>query len=251
MKQDGLGSRMSGSRIVWIALLVVLIGGGLFGWERTRRASAEEAQATRSKQAAPAAVPVTLATASAVDVPVLLDGLGTVQAYNTVVVRTRVDGQIDTVGFKEGQMVNQGDILVQIDPRPYQAAFDGAQAKKAQDEASLANAKADLERYTKLGSYATRQQLDTQTATVTQQTAQIAGDQATIDNAKTQLSYATVRAPITGLAGFRLVDVGNIVNAATQTGIRPRMRCSSRRRASSNRRLRPTCACTRKRGIAC
>jgi membrane fusion protein, multidrug efflux system len=135
------------------------------------------------------------------------------------VVRTRVDGQINKIAFQEGQFVKEGDTLVEIDPRPFGAALDQAKAKKAQDEANRANANLDLQRYTKLGEFATRQQTDTQRSTVAQLTAQIAADDAAIANAQTQLDYATVKAPISGIAGLRQVDVGNIVNATTQTGI--------------------------------
>ncbi|GAB1716541.1 MAG: secretion protein HlyD [Nitrobacter sp.] len=134
-------------------------------------------------------------------------------------VRTRVDGQIDRIAFKEGQLVQKGDLLAHIDPRPLQAALDQAKAKKRQDEANLANASLDLQRYTKLGEFATRQQTDTQRSTVQQLTAQIAADEAAISNAQTQLDYTSIRAPIAGVTGFRLVDQGNIVNASTQTGI--------------------------------
>ena len=116
-------------------------------------------------------------------------------------------------------MVKQGDLLAEIDPRPFQAALDQAKAKKAQDEANLANANLDLQRYTKLGEFATRQQTDTQRSTVAQLTAQIAADEAAISNAQTQLDYTQVKSPITGVAGLRQVDIGNIVNASTQTGI--------------------------------
>ncbi len=166
-----------------------------------------------------AAVPVRTTTVEKADFPVYLTGLGTVQGFNTVVVRTRVDGQINRIAFKEGQFVKEGDTLVEIDPRPFQAALDQAKAKKAQDEANLANASLDLQRFTKLGEFATRQQTDTQRSTVAQLTAQIQADTALIENAQTQLDYATVKAPISGIVGLRQVDVGNIVNAATQTGI--------------------------------
>ena len=116
-------------------------------------------------------------------------------------------------------MVNQGDLLVEIDPRPYQAALDQAKAKKEQDQANLANANLDLQRYTKLGEFATRQQLDTQHSTVSQLTAQIAADDAAIFNAQTQLDYTAIKSPIPGVAGLRQVDIGNIVNASNQTGI--------------------------------
>ncbi len=165
------------------------------------------------------AVRVTIAPVEKADFPVYLTGLGTVQGFNTVVVRTRVDGQIDKIAFKEGQLVNQGDLLAEIDPRPYRATLDQVTAKKAQDEANLANANLDLQRYTKLGEFATRQQTDTQRSTVAQLTAQIAADEAAIFNAQTQLDYTAVKSPISGVAGLRQVDVGNIVNAATQTGI--------------------------------
>jgi multidrug efflux system membrane fusion protein len=162
---------------------------------------------------------VSLTAVEKADFPVYLTGLGAVQAFNTVVVRTRVDGQIDKIAFQEGQTVSQGDLLAEIDPRPFQAVLDQAKAKKTQDEANLANANLDLQRYTKLGEFATRQQTDTQRSTVAQLTAQIAADEAAIFNAQTQLDYTQVKSPISGVVGLRQVDIGNIVNAATQTGI--------------------------------
>ncbi|MEA2900051.1 MAG: rane fusion protein multidrug efflux system, partial [Bradyrhizobium sp.] len=137
----------------WVLLAAALLAVGYFGWQRIhgadRAAQADGAQ--KAAAARTAAVPVTVATVEKADFPVLLTGLGTVQGFNTVVVRTRVDGQIQQVAFKEGDLVKQGDLLVQIDPRPFQAALDQAKAKKAQDEANLANANLDLQRYTKLG----------------------------------------------------------------------------------------------------
>jgi membrane fusion protein, multidrug efflux system len=202
---------------VLISAVAVL---GYFGWQRFHEHDAAT-KAQQSSAASPrvAAVPVTVAPVEKTDFPVYLNGLGTVQGFNTVVVRTRVDGQIDKIAFKEGQLVNQGDLLAEIDPRPYQAILDQAKAKKSQDEANLANANLDLQRYTKLGEFATRQQTDTQRSTVAQLTAQVAADDAAISNAQTQLGYTAIKSPISGVAGLRQVDVGNIVNAATQTGI--------------------------------
>jgi membrane fusion protein, multidrug efflux system len=203
--------------ITWVLLIAVVAGGGYYGWSRYR-AGQEAAAAANTKKAAPA-VRVSIAPVQKSDFPVYLTGLGTVQGFNTVTVRTRVDGQIDKVAFKEGQMVNQGDLLVEIDPRPYQASLDAAKAKKIQDEANIANANLDLQRYTKLGEFATKQQTDTQRTTVQMLTAQIAADDAAIFNAQTQLDYTQVKSPISGVAGLRQVDIGNIVNASTQTGV--------------------------------
>lgn len=209
--------RPSPRRILAAVIAVLLLAGGFAAIERWRHGDLAEARNGGAAQQA--RVPVTLARATISDMPIYLGGLGTVQAYNTVAVRTRIDGQIESVNFREGQLVEKGHLLVKIDARPYQATLDQAKAKKAQDEALLRNTKADLERYKGIGTFASRQQVDTQTALVAQQTAQLAADQAAVENAETQLGYATVTAPITGVAGFRQVDIGNIVNAATQTGI--------------------------------
>ncbi|WP_420970948.1 efflux RND transporter periplasmic adaptor subunit [Bradyrhizobium sp. B120] len=210
---------MSKSRTIgWVLVIAAVGGAGYFGWQKhTDNQLAAEAAQKRSAQRP--AVPVKIAPVEKADFPVYLTGLGTVQAFNTVQVRTRVDGQITRIAFKEGQFVKAGDTLVEIDPRPYQATLDQAKAKKAQDEANIANANLDLQRYTKLGEFATRQQLDTQRSTVAQLTAQIAADDAAIFNAQTQVDYATVKSPIDGIVGLRLVDVGNIVNASAATGI--------------------------------
>src|SRR3954469_3265764 len=211
---------MSRSRAIrWVLLIAAIAALGYLGWQRFHGENHQAQADTQKRVPARAAVPVRTASVEKADFPVYLTGLGTVQGFNTVVVRTRVDGQINRIAFKEGQLVKEGDTLVEIDPRPYQAALDQAKAKKQQDEANLANANLDLQRYTKLGEFATRQQTDTQRSTVAQLTAQIAADEAAIFNAQTQVDYTTVRAPISGVAGLRLVDVGNIVNASTQTGI--------------------------------
>jgi len=207
--------------------LGLLIVAGLFAsaWHWRSAWYSQRTQSTSAKQAAlpiadQARVPVDVATAQREDFPVYLNGLGVAQAWNTVTIRVRVDGQIDKINFQEGQMVNQGDLLLQIDPRPFQAALDQAAAKKALDEALLANSKHDLERYSKVGTLAvSQQQIDTQAALVKQQEAQVKADQGAIDNAQVQLGYTTITAPIAGRMGFRLVDRGNIVHANDQTGV--------------------------------
>jgi multidrug efflux system membrane fusion protein len=189
--------------------------------DRVWEPPSQAAPAQQAQSSEPAPIVVTVAPVKRADFPIVLQSIGQVQAYNTVLVRARVDGQILKIAFQEGQMVNKGDLLAQIDPRPFQAILDQAVAKKAQDEANLANAKLDLGRYSTLAKqdFATKQQLDTQNALVLQLTASIAADTAAIDAARTQLDYTTIRAPISGRAGFRLIDEGNLVNAGQQTGI--------------------------------
>src|SRR6516162_10925667 len=172
-------------------------------------------------QTPPPGIPVTAGTVTVQDAPVFLNGIGTVQAYNMVAIKSRVDGQIVKVDFKEGQEVKEGDPLFQIDARPYQAALEQAQAAKLKDEAQLAGAKLDLERYSKLlgTGYQTRQSYDQQTAQVGQLQAAIKGDQAAIDNAQLNLGYADIRSPIDGRLGARLVDKGNLVHANDNTAL--------------------------------
>jgi membrane fusion protein, multidrug efflux system len=160
-------------------------------------------------------IPVTAGTVAAQDVPIFLNGIGTVQAYNMVAIKSRVDGQIVKVDFKEGQDIKEGEPLFQIDPRPFQAALEQAQSAKQKDEAQLAGAKLDLDRYEKLlgTGYQTRQSYDNQTALVAQLQAAIKGDEAQINTAKLNLSYADIRSPIDGRLGARLVDKGNLVHA--------------------------------------
>jgi multidrug efflux system membrane fusion protein len=194
-----------------VAMIVVFVGGGFAFLPKS---------ASKTSAARPAAVPVTAATADVKDVPVYLTGLGTVQAFNTVTVNTRVDGQLDKVNFTEGQNVKAGDVLAQIDPRPFQAALDLAQATKAKDQAQLANAKVDLQRYQKAGPLAnTQQQIDTQAALVQQLEATVQADQANIEAAQVQLGYTTIKAPLSGRTGTRLIDQGNIVRATSTTGL--------------------------------
>ena len=168
-----------------------------------------------------AAVPVLAATPRVQDVPVYLDGVGSVKALNTVTVRAQVDGKLLSINFKEGQDVKQGDVLADIDPVLYKALYDQAVAKKAQDEATLANARLDLTRYQQLAATnaGSKQQADTQKATVAQLEAQVRSDQAAIDNAAATLSYTKVVAPLTGRVGLRQVDQGNIIRASDTNGI--------------------------------
>jgi membrane fusion protein, multidrug efflux system len=174
-------------------------------------------------EAGPPAVPVTVAPVTRSDVPIVLRGLGTVQAYYAVQVRTQVDGVLVNIPVTEGQQVKKGDLLAVIDPRPYQATLDAAQAKKRQDEALLANAQADLQRYSSLArqDFASHQQVDTQTALVRQFTAAISGDEALIETAQVNLGFCAIKAPFDGRVGIRNVDPGNFVRAAEATPILP------------------------------
>lgn len=178
-----------------------------------------------AQPAAPApllpAVPVSTGVSSRQDVPVWLRGLGTVQALNTVTVRTRVDGTLDKFPVTEGQLVKQGTLLAVIDPRPYQAALDQAIAKKAQDDAQLTNARLDLQRYSNLAKndFASHQQVDTQVAMVNQFVAALKGDDAAIETSQLNLSFCYLTAPFDGRVGLRLVDPGNVVHATDAGGI--------------------------------
>jgi multidrug efflux system membrane fusion protein len=161
-------------------------------------------------------VPVLVAPAARADVPVYMDAVGTIKALNTVTVRPQVDGKLLSVNFKEGDDIKKGDVLAKIDPVIYQAQLNQAIAKKAQDEAQLANSKIDLERYERLAATAAinKQQADTQRALVAQYTALVQADQAAIDNAQAMLGYTTITAPIDGRTGIRMVDEGNYVRSA-------------------------------------
>ncbi|RAI58802.1 efflux RND transporter periplasmic adaptor subunit [Roseicella frigidaeris] len=200
------------------ALLVLgLIAAGFGAWRLlTGRGADAQPQA-----AAEAPVAVTLATAEQRDLPIWRGGLGNVQAFQTVTIRSRVDGQLERVAFTEGQDVRQGDLLAQIDPRPYRAALDQAAAQQARDEAQLANARLDLQRYQTLSRSegASKQQLDTQRAQVAQLEATVQADAANLDSARTQLDYTRITAPLSGRLGVRLVDPGNIVHAGDTTGL--------------------------------
>src|SRR5271169_1045692 len=177
--------------------------------------------ADAATRAAPPAIAVDSAAVGHTDVPIYLEGLGTDQAFYTVTVTARVDGELQKIAFTAGQEVRKGDLLAQIDPRPNQAAYEQALATKAKDAAQLANAKLDLERYILLQpqDLASKQTVDTARATVDQLTAQVQVDQAAIDNARTQLDYTRITSPIEGRTGIRLIDPGNIVRAAGTAGI--------------------------------
>lgn len=205
----------SRSRALGALVLVALGAAGFAGW-RLWGTPADAQQAPPD-----AAIAVVLAAAQTRDVPVWRDGLGTVQAFQTVTVRARVDGQIDKIAFTEGGDVKRGDLLAQIDARPFQAALEQAQAQKARDEALLSNARLDFQRYNELSRdrFASRQQVDTQRATVAQAEASVQADQASIDNATTQLDYTRITAPIAGRLGARQIDQGNLVRATESTGI--------------------------------
>src|ERR1700744_3088690 len=194
---------------------------GYGAWYELAAVKPVAASAQSASTQAAAKVPVTSFEVKKADFPVHVYGLGVVAPFKTVTVKSRGDGQITKVFFKQGQMVKEGDPLLEIDQRPYTAALEQAVAKKAQDEANLKNDQLNLERYQKLAvqKFETQQNLDTQQALVDQLTAQVKGDQAAIDNAQTNLDYTSIKAPISGRMGFRLVDPGNIVHAADTTGI--------------------------------
>jgi len=217
----------TGKRHWWIWLII--FGVVALGWWYVR---SRGAQANGRAGAVPGApgrggapgslvVPVVVATAHKGDLPVYFNGLGTVTAFNTVTVRSRVDGQIVKVNFTEGQYVKEGDSLIEIDPRPFQVQLEQAEGQLAKDQAQLRDVQVDYERYQLLFKEGVipKQQLDTQQAQVGQFEGAIKADQAQIDNAKLQITYSHITAPISGRVGLRLVDVGNIVHATDTTGL--------------------------------
>ena len=205
---------MSSKLLKQVALVLVVAGLGYWGVVQF----GPSANPTGQIKQAPA-IPVSAAGAARADIPMTLDGLGTVTATNTVTIRAQVDGQLREVLFREGQEVKAGDVLVQIDSRAYQAQLDQATAKRAQNQALLANARRDLARYSSLlkNEYATRQQVETTQALVAQLEAAVQADQAAMENARVLLGYTTIRSPIDGRAGFRQVDQGNIVHVNDAT----------------------------------
>jgi membrane fusion protein, multidrug efflux system len=210
--------RISSPRVVMLGAAVVLVAVFLLWHGHSGGASAADKE---KKGDGRNTIAVETALAGRTDVPVYLEGLGTVQAFYTVTVTARVDGELQKVGFVEGQTVKKGDLIGQIDPRPFQAALDQAMAAHDKDVAQLASAKADMDRFELLApqNLASKQTLDAQHALVGQLQAQIKGDQANIDNARTQLSYTTIVSPIQGKTGIRRVDPGNNVHATDTGGI--------------------------------
>jgi membrane fusion protein, multidrug efflux system len=210
----------SRSRTTWAlaAIAAAVLGAGL--WSVLRPANAADSKdRNRHAEAGPVGVVTTLAKAQ--DVPIYRAGIGTVTPNQSVTVKTRVDGQLEKVGFAEGEDVRKGQLLAQLDPRTQQAQLLQAQAARAKDEATLVNARVDLKRYTTLIAQdaATQQQLDTQKALVGQLEAAIKADDAAVNAAQVQLGFTTITAPIGGRVGARLVDPGNIVHAADTAGI--------------------------------
>ena len=204
-------------RTVSIAITLLILGGlGYIAWT-----SLQQKQAAKNGTRPDLPVPVLAATPRIEDVPVYIDGVGAVRALNTVTVRAQVDGKLIAVNFTEGQDVRKGDVLGEIDPVIYKAQYDQAVAKKAQDEAQLANQRLDLTRYQQLSASnaGSKQQYDTQRAVVAQQEALVNADQAAIDNAQATLGYTKIVAPLSGRAGLRQVDQGNIIHAADVTGL--------------------------------
>jgi multidrug efflux system membrane fusion protein len=212
--------KSSGGKRAIIIVLCLLVVAGAVWLARGRTAGADKkGPGARPLELPP--VPVVAVPVAQKDVPIYLNGIGTVQAFNTVTVHARVDGQVQKIAFTEGQDVRAGDLLAQIDPDPFRTALDQAMAKKGQDEAQLANARVDLKRYADLlaNEGVTQQQYDTQKSLVDQLVATVNADQAAIESAKVQLAYTTIVSPIDGRIGIRQVDAGNIVHASDANGL--------------------------------
>jgi len=216
--QGGYPVRPARRRWVWI-LVVIVIAGAATAYKM--RARSRLAAAGKQGQSDPPAVSIGVSPVQKRDVPYYLTGLGSVTAFNTVTVRSRIDGQLIKIYFQEGQFVHEGDLLAEIDPRPFQVALEQAEGQLAKDQAQQADAKKDLVRYQQLWQEGViaRQQLDSQLATVGQYEGIIQSDRAQINNQKLQLTYCRITAPISGRIGLRLVDPGNMVHAADTNGM--------------------------------
>ena len=221
--QTAMKKLTSSQRQHWLAglLAVILLIVVAVYWFRTRSGDAQTSAKNRRSGSGALDVPVVTAKVQTGDLDVYLSGLGTVTALNTVTLKSRVDGQLDKVLFQEGQMVSTGQLLAEIDPRPFQVQLAQAEGQLVRDQALLTNAQIDLERYRTLFKEDSipKQQLDTQESLVRQFEGTIKADQSQVDNAKLQLIYCRITAPITGRVGLRLVDVGNMVHAADTTGL--------------------------------
>ena len=206
---------------VWILVILVLAGGGYYYYKSRGASESKAAPAPGARAAALGPVSVAVTTASKQDVPYYLSGLGSVTPFNTVTVKTRVDGQLQKVNFQEGQFVREGETLAEIDPRPFEVALRQMEGQLARDQAQLNDARVEFARYDQLHKegVVAQQQVDTQNATVGQLEGAVRSDQAQIDNQKLQLMYCKITAPLSGRVGLRLVDQGNMVHASDQGGL--------------------------------
>jgi membrane fusion protein, multidrug efflux system len=215
--------RSSNARWLWLLVLAILGAGAWYLWPKGGSPTATSTKSTGKggKKGGSGAVPVVAAKARKGDISVYITGLGSVVPINTVTVKSRVDGQLMTVHYHEGDIVHEGDLLVEIDPRPYQVQLQQAEAQLARDQATLDNAHVDMDRYQKLltQNAIPEQQVATQKATVAQGEGLVRSDQAQINSVRLNLTYCSIRAPITGKVGLRLVDPGNIVHAADTNGL--------------------------------
>jgi multidrug efflux system membrane fusion protein len=218
---DGEGSKPKKSGWLWILALIILAGGSYYYYKSRPSSESKAAPAPGARAAALGPVSVAVMPALKQNVPYFLSGLGSVTAFNTVTVKSRVDGQLEKVNFKEGQFVREGDLLAEIDPRPFQVALEQMEGQLFRDKSQLDNARVDFKRYDQLAKEGViaSQQVDTQNATVGQMEGAVRADQAQIDNEKLQLVYCKITAPISGRVGLRLVDQGNMIHATDPNGL--------------------------------